>query len=132
MKIVCVDLDGVLADYSKGWQGVGVIGDPIPGAVEFTKRLGRYAMVVIYTTRCKGKLFDRDEDPAKLRAAVMAWLDKHGFYYDEVDMGQGKPIAAAYVDDRAVPCEPQRCEMPSEVEKCYEEAEYAVRRLLEK
>lgn len=31
-KTVAVDLDGVLADYSTGWQGIEHIGDPIPGA----------------------------------------------------------------------------------------------------
>ncbi len=106
-KTVCVDLDGVLADYSKGWQGVDKIGDPIPGAVEFTKNLREFARVVIYTTRCKGKMFDRNERPEFLAGIVKAWLDRNGFAYDEIDVGQGKPIAAAYIDDRAVVCRPQ-------------------------
>jgi hypothetical protein len=112
-KTVCVDLDGVLADYSKGWQGVDTIGDPVPGAVQFTKDLQAFARVVIYTTRCKGKMFDRDEPPLKLVEIVKAWLDKHGFAYDEIDAEQGKPIAAAYVDDRAVVCQPRRGEEKS-------------------
>lgn len=106
-KTVCLDLDGTLADYSKGWQGVDKIGDPIPGAVDFTKRLALHAKIVIWTTRCKGKMFDRDEDPKVLRQIVKNWLDKHGFAYDEIDIDQGKPIAVCYVDDRAVNCRPQ-------------------------
>lgn len=106
-KTICIDLDGVLADYSKGWQGVEVIGDPIPGAVEFTQALAQKYRVVIYSTRCKGKLFNRDEDPEKLAGILKTWLDRHGFAYDEIDIGQGKPIAIAYVDDRAVACKPQ-------------------------
>ncbi len=111
-KSVCVDLDGTLADYSKGWQWQDIIGDPIPGAVEFTRKISEFARVIIYTTRCKGKLFDRDEDPVVLANIVKSWLDKHGFYYDEVDIGQGKPIASAYVDDRAVVCRPEMSRDP--------------------
>jgi hypothetical protein len=38
---------------------------------------------------------------------VKYWLDKHGFVYSEIYIGQGKPAASAYVDDRAVRCSPQ-------------------------
>jgi hypothetical protein len=40
--------------------------------------------------------------PEALAARVRAWLDAHGLEYDEVYTGQGKPFAAAIVDDRAV------------------------------
>ena len=105
-KTVCLDLDGVLARYD-GWKGIDHIGEPIPGAVEFTKELASRYEVVIYTTRCKGRMFDRNERPEFLAGIVKNWLDKHGFAYHEIDIGQGKPIAAAYVDDRAVACCPQ-------------------------
>lgn len=108
-KTVCVDLDGVLANYSKGWQGPDKIGEPLEGAVEFTRRLGKFARVVIFTTRCKADFDDRPQGatPTTLITTVMAWLDKHGFHYDDIYAGQGKPIASAYVDDRAVVCRPE-------------------------
>lgn len=116
-KTVLVDLDGVLADYSKGWQGIDNIGEPIKGAVQFTKDLSRFAKVVIYTTRCKaypdnvpgpdGMPEPDRSSPEILADKVRMWLDKHGFVYDEIYTGQGKPFAAAIVDDRAVVCEPQ-------------------------
>lgn len=107
-KTVLVDLDGVLADYSKGWQGVDKIGDPIPGAVEFTKVLSRFARVVIYTTRCSADAPDRSgANVAQLVSRVKAWLDGHGFAYDDIFSGQGKPLAACIIDDRAVNCNPQ-------------------------
>jgi phosphoglycolate phosphatase-like HAD superfamily hydrolase len=116
-KTVLVDLDGVLADYTSGWRGIDHIGDPIPGAVEFTRHLAEFARVVIYTTRCKAYLEtapgpdgvpepDRN-DPERLAGIVKVWLDRHGFTYDEVYTGQGKPFAAAIIDDRAVVCRPQ-------------------------
>jgi hypothetical protein len=112
-KIACVDLDGVLAKYD-GFQGVVNIGDPVEGAKEFVKDLNKVAKIVIYTTRCKGD-FDKDRilnghQPSELsaeerKAVVEQWLRKHGIPYDEVYIGQGKPFANCYIDDRAVSCE---------------------------
>lgn len=117
-KTVLVDLDGVLADYSQGWKGLENIGDPLPGAVEFLRELREFARVVVYTTRCKaypegvpgpdGMPEPNRSDPEALASIVKAWLDRHGFAYDEVYVGQGKPFGAAIIDDRAVSCEPQR------------------------
>lgn len=107
-KTVCVDMDGVLADYSKGWQGIDHIGDPIPGAVEFTRRLSEFADVLIWTTRCNPEIGGRSGEGANLLASrVRAWLDHHGFTYADVWTGPVKPIAAAFVDDRAIRCRPQ-------------------------
>ena len=107
-KSVAVDVDGVLAQYD-GWKGVEHIGDPIPGAVEFTKKLQEIARVVIFTTRVNAdpKISGRNESVEMLTQRVKLWLDAHGFAYDEIYVGQGKPLAAAYVDDRAVTCCPQ-------------------------
>lgn len=97
---VCVDLDGVLASYD-GWKGVDHFGSPIPGAVEFTKALASFADVVIFTTRCNPEVND-GEAVDSLVYRVRNWLDMHGFVYSDVYAGTGKPLAAAYVDDRAV------------------------------
>lgn len=107
-RSVCVDLDGLLADYSRGWRGLDEIGEPLPGAVEFTHHLRTFARVVIYTTRCNAD-FKRPagETVETLCGRVTDWLDRHGFAWDEVYTGQGKPMSAAIVDDRAVQCRPQ-------------------------
>ncbi len=105
-KPVCVDLDGVLADYVHGWKGIDEFGDPIPGAVEFTKELATFADIVIYTCRCSEDM-GRGLGKALLKKYVKEWLDKHGFVYHEIYTGQGKPYAAAYIDDRSVACRPQ-------------------------
>ena len=46
--------------------------------------------------------------PGQLRVKVIEWLEKHGFPYTDVYIGQGKPRAAAFIDDRAVHCNPQK------------------------
>jgi phosphoglycolate phosphatase-like HAD superfamily hydrolase len=102
-QTVAIDLDGVLADYSQGFIEVEYIGDPMPGAVEFTQRLAQKYRILIYTSRCSEKMAKRNGRSAEeVKAIVEKWLDKNGFAYSEVYTGNGKPIASAYVDDRAV------------------------------
>jgi len=104
---VAIDLDGVLATYNGTWRGVDFIGDPIPGAVDFTKEVSKMADVVIWTTRTNPDE-NYEDTSSELRQKVVNWLMQHGFSYRAVYMGSGKPIAAAYVDDRAVPCQPEK------------------------
>ncbi len=107
---VCVDLDGVLAKYDS-WHGSDIIGPPLPGAVEFAESLSRFADIVVFTSRCsldQGGESDRPRlSPAKLRLHVVEWLEKFKIPYADVYIGQGKPRASAFIDDRAVPCRPQ-------------------------
>src|SRR5439155_15261176 len=43
----------------------------------------------------------------RLVHSVRYWLEKHRFSFSEIYAGQGKPLASAYVDDRAIACAPQ-------------------------
>lgn len=106
-KNVCVDLDGTLAQYD-GWQGIEHFGEPFDGAVEFVERLSQKYRIVIFTTRCNPQINKRQIE--ELKALVKGWLDKHGFVYDEIYTGVGKPIAVAYIDDRASWCAPKHYE----------------------
>ncbi len=104
---ICVDLDGVLAQYDK-WKGVDHIGEPVPGALEFAKQLAKIAEIVIFTSRCAQDVLEGSRiTPGQLRIHVIEWLEKHKFPYTDVYTGQGKPRAAAFIDDRAVTCIPQ-------------------------
>ncbi|MGB7070296.1 MAG: hypothetical protein WBD22_12445 [Pyrinomonadaceae bacterium] len=106
---VCVDLDGVLARYD-GWKGADRIGEPIPGALEFAKSLAKVADIVIFTSRCsedKGGDAKTTLSSGQLRIRVIEWLEKHKFPFVDVYAGMGKPLAAAFIDDRSVSCRPQ-------------------------
>ena len=107
---VCLDLDGVLAEYH-GWEGADHIGPPLPGALKFAKSVAKLADIVIFTGRCSEEPGDRDvvqsTSPGQMRIKVIAWLEKHGFPFADVYIGQGKPRVLAFIDDRAVPCSPQ-------------------------
>ncbi|HEX6278672.1 MAG TPA: hypothetical protein VFZ49_01535 [Pyrinomonadaceae bacterium] len=123
---VCVDLDGVLAKYEK-WKGIDHFGAPIPGALEFVKKLSKFAEITIFTSRCAQDVLEGSHvTPGQLRVKVIEWLEKHGFPYTDVYIGQGKPRAAAFIDDRAVHCNPQL------VENAFEEALKTTRALVRK
>lgn len=97
---VCVDLDGVLAEPIGG--KLTEIGKPISGALEFMHTLAGQAEITILTSRLatKGKTLRERED------AVRAWLEDNSIPFDKLHTGTGKPVAHAYVDDRAVSCRP--------------------------
>lgn len=97
---VCVDLDGVLAQPITG--PLTVVGPPVDGALEFMRTLAKEAEIIILTARLatSGKTLTARYE------AIVAWLDDNGIPYDAVHKGAGKPVASAYIDDRAVPCRP--------------------------
>ena len=89
-KRICIDFDGVIADYSQGFQGPGVYGEPLPGCAEALGRLrddGWY--IIVCTAR-------RDAEVPHIKR----YLDRHGIPHDDVT-GR-KPGAHTYIDDRAI------------------------------
>jgi hypothetical protein len=96
MKTIAIDFDGVLHKYSKGWNGGKIYDKPVENAVEaYYELLNRGYHIVIFTSR-------EDLD------AVRMWMHKYfdferrlGHFY-EPEITNKKPIAVAYIDDRAV------------------------------
>ncbi len=93
-KVVAVDLDGVLAQYT-GFKGPDIIEDPAPEARELLQQLSKKYTVILHTARTAG--------------AAAAWLKKHnltqyvtGINCCPINQRAGKPVAVAYIDDRAV------------------------------
>lgn len=86
---IAVDVDGVLAEYDAEAYDPMVIGEPRIGAQEFLQRLiDAGHTVIIHTCRAA--------------EVVTAWLDANALPYNSVWTEAGKPLAQAYVDDRAV------------------------------
>lgn len=112
-KMIAVDLDGTLAKYD-GWKGISHIGDPFPGAREFMDKLCDRFHVVVYTTRTNYRVNKRPDTIKNaisskewargLKRKIEEWLLGNCIPCHEVYDGNGKPMAAAFVDDRAVPC----------------------------
>jgi 5'(3')-deoxyribonucleotidase len=90
-KSICIDFDGVIHSYKSGWQGATVIPDAImPGAKEAINELAKSFTIVIHTTRANTE---------EGYEATARWLDNRGVKWDTIE---GKPIAIAYIDDRAI------------------------------
>ena len=94
-KTICIDFDGVIHDYSNGWQGEDVFGQMIPNADTGTSVLKQKGWtVIIFTTRKKTDELEK-------------WLKEHNIAYDYINENPGQPdgtsgkiMADVYLDDR--------------------------------
>jgi hypothetical protein len=96
-KTVAIDLDGVLAQYT-GWKNsAGKIGQPYRHAWLLLQELHQAYRVIIWSSRSS--------------ALILSWLVEHDLwqFVDEINVNTqiygdnpGKPVASAYVDDRAI------------------------------
>jgi len=102
---VCIDLDGVLLSREYN-EPLDVLGEPIDGAIEFTREIAEVADIIIFTARFSAAGDTRQASSRKLETRIRDWLDEHGFSYHDICTDVAKPVAHAYIDDRAVPCRP--------------------------
>ncbi|KKN39369.1 hypothetical protein LCGC14_0744030 [marine sediment metagenome] len=103
-KTVCLDFDGVLAHYIH-WKDGG-IGEPNPEGVKLVRLLKANGYRVVVQSCRTSPVFGADR-AVEQTAAIGAWLAQHGIPVDEV-VTEGKAVAHAYVDDRAVYFSPNR------------------------
>jgi len=86
-RIICVDLDGTLAEFKDGW-GDGSIKEPICHAQWAVDTLIKGGFeVIVFTTR---------DDTGK----VLEWLSRWRF--PKMKVTNIKPRALAYIDDRGI------------------------------
>lgn len=100
---LCIDFDGVIHSYERGWQGGEIYGTIVPGFVIWAQMAARKFELVIYSSRSK--------DPAGIEA-MQAWLRRQlaeRMMPDEIDgflsifkFASEKPAAWLTIDDRAV------------------------------
>ena len=87
-KTLATDFDGVLHRYSRGWYDGSIYDVPMEGAVDFTTKLTNEGWkLIVFTTR-------KEIEQIKL------WLKKYNF--PDMEVTNTKPIATAYIDDRAI------------------------------
>lgn len=89
--LLCVDFDGVLHHYRKGYADGTIYDTPTPGAREFVLEAGKTFEIVIFSSRA------RTEDD---RHAMRVWLVKYGFPL--YPLMCEKPPAFLTLDDRAM------------------------------
>lgn len=99
---ICIDFDGVIHSYEKGWQNGVIYGTVVPGFFEWARRTEKQFELVIYSSRSK--------DPAGL-TAMAAWLDERRKEWCadkpeeqgtlSISFTDKKPAAWLTIDDRA-------------------------------
>ncbi len=92
-QTVAVDFDGVIHSYEKGWQDGSIYGTPVEGAFEHICKIrSRGYNVVIFSARPKEQIGE--------------WLlnnwPRVPPYGDIPEVVNEKPLAVAYIDDRAI------------------------------
>jgi hypothetical protein len=105
MSTICVDFDGVIHAYTRGWHDGTIYDPPLPGAFEGLHALMQHAAVVIHTTRDAQQvadwLFERGDFNITWEQAGTPICE---FWNDQTRLlvTSRKLPAVAYLDDRAV------------------------------
>lgn len=103
--VICVDFDGVIHSYERGWADGTIYGDVVAGFFEWAERAQAHFSIVIYSSR--------SATDAGV-AAMALWLQKKYVEWQqgdeartdgpalEVTYADTKPKAFLTIDDRAV------------------------------
>lgn len=105
--ILCLDFDGVIHSYERGWQGGEIYGNITRGFWEWAEEANKLFRLVIYSSRSK--------DPKQI-IEMQAWMIKERTkwretvaYYEgregsivEFEFAHEKPAAFLTIDDRAI------------------------------
>lgn len=92
---ICIDFDGPIHRYSRGWQGGTLYDEPTPGAIDALIRLNEQGYkIVILTAR------DRDTH-LKVHQYVIDAFFNAGWTVP-FTVTNTKPPAKLYIDDRGV------------------------------
>lgn len=99
--ILCIDFDGVIHSYEKGWQNGAIYGTPTPGFWDWAMEAEKLFKLVVYSSRSKDK---------SQRHAMEAWM-RHHWRIDTslplstmptFEFAAEKPAAFLTIDDRAI------------------------------
>lgn len=93
-KTLAIDFDGTLCKYQSFGDGV-IYQEPNVGAVDVVNKLYNNGWkIIIFTCRARHEFGGDGID------SIKAWLDRFGIPHHEITAE--KPIATAYIDDRAI------------------------------
>jgi hypothetical protein len=103
--IICIDYDGVIHSYERGWQNGEIYGTVVPGFFEWVERVRDHFKLVIYSSRSK-----TDDGiiamVAWLHEQRNAWIKAGGQRNPteplDIEFAYEKPPAFLTIDDRAI------------------------------
>lgn len=103
--IICIDFDGVIHSYERGWQDGSIYGTVVPGFCDWAEQAKTKFKLVVYSSRSHS-----ESD----RVAMSDWLVAEIFLWAETKVGGStlsandfgfaseKPPAFLTIDDRAI------------------------------
>lgn len=92
---IAIDFDGVLSQFTT-WKGDSIVGDAIPGAIEFVRELSKRWTIVIFSSRATTE---------RGKKAIYEWVRRYNlrFIIHDVTNEKGKYHFQFFIDDRAIP-----------------------------
>lgn len=98
-KRLLIDFDGVIHNFSRGWDDGTIYDPPKEGAKEAIDKLKNDYEIIIFTTRASVKENGIDEVKKQIEN-MKKFLKKYDIHYDDIT---GEKIAGiAYIDDNAI------------------------------
>jgi len=96
--IICLDFDGCLHSYERGWQGGEIYGTLVPGFLPWAEKACEHFRLVIYSSRSK-----TPEGIEAMKTWLLNQLNKAGAgWVIAFDFSDTKPPAFLTIDDRAI------------------------------
>ena len=99
--VICVDFDGVIHSYEKGWQGGELYGEVVPGFFEWYETVRNDFDVVVFSTRLP---LQQEQVNQWITEKWDIWVKECGRNVEPLNLtfSAAKPMAHVYIDDRAI------------------------------
>lgn len=105
--ILCIDFDGVIHSYEKGWQNGEIYGTVTDGFFEWCIKARDLFTLVIYSSRSK-ECIKLEKMKEWLGIQMVNWKTRNFRsaesppYFDDFEFTHEKPPAFLTIDDRAI------------------------------
>jgi hypothetical protein len=100
--ILCIDFDGVIHSYERGWQDGTIYGNVTPGFFDWVREVKQHFRLVIYSSRSKTKLGIAEIKNWLEDQIHNAYENPKPIYVGDFEFAHEKPAAFLTIDDRAI------------------------------